>query len=249
MRRAQLATLVLAACGGTGAHGHAPAPGPACPAQIDRAPAPGVAYPGWVAAWQALRADPDLFEPQVPPASEVEARARLCGDAGCPGAGPWLLEATWEDTGVMVRTDLAFARPDGTLLVYPEVGGGMAGRCVWSDEVTLTDGPSLRLHVRSEDSQMVDVRSTGDDVVPCGDVDDECMVACFSTEVSEDDRFFDPASGRELLAIHRAAAPAADAGPLLLPEEFVMATTVTVAGRAVTVTGAGCDQTLTLPDR
>lgn len=249
MPRLHLAPILLVACGGAGAHPNAPAPAPACPAQIEPAPAPGVAYRGWVAAWQALRADPDASDPLPPPESEAEARARLCGESGCAGAGPWLLEQTWEDDDLMVRTDLGFARADGTLLIYPEVGSGMAGRCTWSDAVTLADGAPLRLHVRREDSQMVDVRSSGDDIVPCGDTDDDCQEACFTTEVSEDDRFFDPASGRELLAIRRDAVPQAGAGPLLLPEDFVMATEISVAGGAVTVAGAGCAQTITLPSR
>lgn len=258
--------VAVAACHG-GRRSPSSAQASGCEAEVVRGGAAGDRYPSWLAAWRALRADSSSeLEAPPPPTTDEDARAQLCGDGGCAGAGPWLVEHHWDDT-IVDQTDLVFA-VGGALVVHRSIGTGMAGRCAYADAVELTDGPVVRVTTASEEQTDVEVDVSGDEVRPCGaegpaaQADDEggdeegegddeldeprCETACFTDDVRTVDRFYDPATGAQLLSVTRVAHPPV-AGPdhVWLSDEYTFREqlAVTAPGQA-RVTGPGCDLAL-----
>ncbi len=241
-----LATLGLA-CTRSGER-----PAPAAPVTSDVSAAtvvapvgPGEAYEGWLPLWQALRGGRDGV---APPATDALAQARLCGVDGCTRNGPWLLtESAAADDDRVVRTDLAFYRDSGGLWVHAAVGGGLTGRCSWADEVTVTVGDTVHLRVRHVDSVAMYVRATPEAVVRCERGAPDCAEACFTTEVRQTERFFDLASGYELLSVTREARPPTTPGRAWLPSDFVFAEDVRVSDGKVTLRAGDRERVITVP--
>ena len=223
-----------------------------CEAEVGGA-SPGVRFASWRDAWAGLRADPWLHAEAevVPPADEAEARARLCGAGGCAGAGPWLLEHVWDDSDLVDRTDLLFELGPGQLVAQPELGGGLAGRCAWSDQVELVPGPLVHVVTRASRDTDLEVRFDDDGaMLVCGDGDDDCETACFASDVREEDRWFDPATGALVLSVVRVAHPPGDPDGAWLAEQFTFREQLTaVDARHLRLDGAGCSRTLELPAR
>ncbi|MBK9035568.1 MAG: hypothetical protein IPL61_30645 [Myxococcales bacterium] len=221
----------------------APVAAAVCAARVARAPGAGVSYDGWRQAWQALRGDGAA----APPATEDEARARLCGDGGCLDAGPWLAEQSWDEYELLVRADLIFPRLGGALVVHAEVATGLAGRCPWADAPTLTIGDVVHLRVARADALAEYAAAAADAVTRCEPGTDGCQEACFTGEVSEVDRWFDRGSGFELLAIERVAVAPAEPERLWLDDDFRFEAQLEVGDEAVGLTGPGCGPPTAIP--
>ncbi len=243
-----VAAALAAALAAAGCHHRAPAaagPASACEAEVTRGGPAGELHGSWRARWQALRGELD----EVAPADEAAAEVALCGDGGCAGDGPWLLAHVWEDSTVVDRQDLLIRTASGELRVHAELGSGMAGRCPFSDDVTIAGaGAVIHVVVSRALDDMVDVHVDEDGGLhACAEGEADCQVACFASAVSTTDLFFDPATGARLLAVERQA-HLPDGAPFGLTEDFAFRETLAVgADHRVALRGPGCALDLTVP--
>jgi hypothetical protein len=222
-----------------------PAPVTACAAQIGQPTDSGRVYASWTEAWAILRgSDPDAWDLPPAPTSEEQARDYLCGAEACVGAGPWLLEKRYDEYSPAASTDLAFPLPDGTMRIHEGIGAGMGGHCGWGDTIEIASDTVVHVRVRHEMSNELEVDSTGEDLAACREDSEVCTLACFTTEVHEEDLFYEVGTGRAIFAIHRDATPAA--GEFLLAEDYTFEVTVAREGNTITLAGGGCDQSLAL---
>jgi Tfp pilus assembly protein PilF len=206
---------------------------PVCTAaSVDKSYVPGSEYAGWLVAFQGLAARYKTRNPGLPldePKSDDDAKALLCKQFGCVGAGPWVVSV-----GDAVLVELHVVVPvEGDakkLVAFEEVGEGLGGSCAYVDQVVIKGGDPLQVHVSSADRTVVYMKKgEGGQLEECNKDYDGCEAACMPGEWAERDFFFDVAKKRRVVAVLQSGT-----GDKKLVD-------VTRAKNQVVVSGQGCD--------
>jgi hypothetical protein len=215
---------------------------PVCAAAIDRT----VAEPRKVASWLALARE--VLTDGEAPKTEAEARDALCKfDAssqeqvdGCAGEPPWHLVNN-DEAGWMHR----LVRPAGEeLLVLDMQSWTSFSRCGGFDEFELTGKSPLLVRYAGSEGMAVEVKLKGDEMVDCGEDDDDCQSACLSEyDVQLEYVVVDPATLRRSLSVQVHATSREDehgntvGGPQLK---------ATLEAGGLKIKGEGCDELVPL---
>ncbi len=207
---------------------------PTCTAaSVDKSYVPASEYAGWLAAYQGLAARYKTRNPGLPldePKGDEEAKALLCKQLGCTGAGPWVVAVG--DAAVL--TELHVLVPiEGDakkLVAFEEIGEGLGGSCAFVDQVVIKGGDPLQVHVTSADRTVVYMKkSAAGQLEECSKDFDGCEAACMPGEWAERDFFFDVAKRRRVVAVLQSGT-----GDKKLVE-------VSRAKNEVVLSGQGCD--------
>lgn len=207
---------------------------PACTAaRVDKSFVPANEYAGWLAAWQGLSGRYKARNPGLPldeAKSDEEAKALLCKQQGCVGAGPYVVAVGEATVLTELHVIVPVAGDAHKLLAFEEIGEGMGGTCAYLDKVVVKGGDPLQIHVSSEDREVAYMRKGAKgELEECSGTYDGCEAACLEGEWAERDYFFDVAKKRRVVEIEQSGT-----GERKLVE-------VSRAKNEVVLAGQGCD--------
>lgn len=211
-----------------------------CPAALNQHVVPGTPKGSWLEVFGELAAlhEHDMAPLDDKPKTESEARRVLC-EGGCNGDGPWLATVTGGNMAGARAIVARSAAPGGKLLVF-SLGTYAYGMCGGELKHTFGSSSGDLLSVKVAETMMYRGwgKLVGDDFVPCDDkdADDACFSACAGGETEERELFFDLAKGAQVLSVDTDASSA----------HASLVTTKRVE-RTISLSGAGCAETVTLP--
>jgi hypothetical protein len=209
---------------------------PVCTAaSVDKSYVSASEYAGWLAAFQGLSSRYKTRNPGLPldePKSDDEAKALLCKQLGCVGAGPWVVAVGDASLLTELHVIVPVEGDAKKLLAFEEIGEGLGGSCAYVDQVVIKGGDPLQVHVSSADRTVVYMKKgagAGAQLEECSKDYEGCEAACMPGEWAERDFFFDVAKKRRVVAVLQSGT-----GDKKLVE-------VSRAKNQVLVSGQGCD--------
>jgi hypothetical protein len=180
-----------------------------------------------------------------PPATDLEARGRLCEGAGpCSATAPSLVKLADDPTyPAVVEVGLVVPQADGRLLVVPGLASDMrVYHC--APEVRLSEERTPEAHRLTVDWLPQTIVGSGDDGRACTpDVDEGCMIGCMFERRMITDLFVDPATRRVLRIVR--SAELGEAANDAIPAYLVVDLEPGEAG--VTLRGCGTNERVAWP--